>query len=227
MLADRIESIDTSGGFNQQTVLADAASVLQAGTIRNGKPDATRESPLSKVVLAEAKREGIIVPDSPPVDSAYLPITSTVNGESVTLSGNGSNLAVSIDGKPAGVFTTHIGSELHGNAYVNDPVIRRVVSVLFNIYGTFLLVGGALYSAYIFLRKRIMPNRVMGNVLIAAGALLPATGGLLNRFGLGGYLYVGELVGAILMFGGFLLATRRPEEETVAQAQAVAAPSGD
>ena len=41
----------------------------------------------------------------------------------------------------------------------------RSYSFLFNIYGTVALVGGALYSAYIFWRKRILPQRVLGNVL--------------------------------------------------------------
>ncbi len=55
----------------------------------------------------------------------------------------------------------------------------RSYSFLFNIYGTVALVGGALYSAYIFLRKRIMPQRVLGNVFIALGGLAPALGGTL------------------------------------------------
>ena len=77
----------------------------------------------------------------------------------------------------------------------------------FAFYGTLALVGGALYSAYIFWRKRIMPQRVLGNVLIAAGALSPALGGTLVTRGLGDFLLVSELIGAIIMFIGFRLAT--------------------
>jgi len=95
----------------------------------------------------------------------------------------------------------------------------RILTPFFNSYGLLLLAGGAIYSAYIFLRKRIMPNRVLGNVLIASGALMPAMGGLLSRFGLGGYLYLGELLGAILMFAGFLSATNKPEAAQSPQAQ--------
>jgi hypothetical protein len=80
---------------------------------------------------------------------------------------------------------------------------------LFAFYGTLALVGGALYSAYIFWRKRIMPQRVLGNVLIAAGALSPAMGGVLVARGFGDYLFVSELLGAIIMFIGFRLATTR------------------
>ena len=68
------------------------------------------------------------------------------------------------------------------------------------------LVGGALYSAWIFWRKRVLLHRTIGNILIAAGALLPAFGGTFSRFGVPGALYISELLGAILLFVGFLRA---------------------
>lgn len=83
----------------------------------------------------------------------------------------------------------------------------RSYSFLFNIYGTVALVGGALYSAYIFWRKRIMPQRVLGNVFIALGGLSPALGGTLARIGATEFLYVSELIGVIVIFIGFRLAT--------------------
>jgi ABC-type Mn2+/Zn2+ transport system permease subunit len=52
-----------------------------------------------------------------------------------------------------------------------------------------------------------MPQRVLGNVLIAAGALSPAMGGVLVANHLGDYLFISELLGAIIMFIGFRLAT--------------------
>jgi len=99
----------------------------------------------------------------------------------------------------------HTASELSGSAIVTPGV--RVLTPFFNLYGTITLVGGAVYSAYIFWRKRILLNRVIGNVLIAAGALLPAFGGAFSRFGMTGVLYVFELLGALLMFAGFWRAT--------------------
>ena len=83
----------------------------------------------------------------------------------------------------------------------------RSYSFLFNIYGTVALVGGALYSAYIFWRKRIMPQRVLGNVFIALGGLAPALGGTLARVGATEFLYLSELIGVIVIFIGFRLAT--------------------
>ncbi|MGC8779488.1 MAG: hypothetical protein ACP5UQ_01345 [Anaerolineae bacterium] len=99
----------------------------------------------------------------------------------------------------------HTGSELSGKAIVSPGV--RSLTPFFNLYGTALLVGGAAYSAWIFWRKRILLHRVIGNVLIATGALLPAFGGSFSRLGIGGALYISELLGAVLLFAGFLRAT--------------------
>jgi len=86
------------------------------------------------------------------------------------------------------------------------PKEVRMLTPFFNVYGVVALVGGALYSAWIFWRKRILMNRLVGNVFIAAGALMPTLGGTLSRFGLSDYLYLGEFAGAVLMFAGFWLA---------------------
>jgi hypothetical protein len=91
----------------------------------------------------------------------------------------------------------------------------RLTTPFFNIYGLFALVGGALWSAYLFWRKRVLPNRVLANVLIAAGALLIGTASTLTRLGYGQYLYIGELLSAVLMFSGFLMSARpQPVEQS-------------
>jgi hypothetical protein len=87
----------------------------------------------------------------------------------------------------------------------NSPTI--ILTILLNIYGTITLVGGALYSAYLFWRKSILVQRMWGNIFIAAGALLPATGGSYLMAGLADWLYLSELLGVILMYIGFRLAT--------------------
>lgn len=84
--------------------------------------------------------------------------------------------------------------------------LRAIVTPITNAFGTFALVGGAIWSAWIFWRKRILPHRVQANILIALGALLPAAGGIhmstpeadLTLF------FALELAGAIIMFIGFL-----------------------
>lgn len=40
-----------------------------------------------------------------------------------------------------------------------------LLTILLNTYGTLTLVGGAIYSAFIFWRKRILFNRMIGNIL--------------------------------------------------------------
>lgn len=86
------------------------------------------------------------------------------------------------------------------------------LTILLNIYGSITLVGGAIYSAFLFWRKKILANRMFGNVLIAAGALCPAMGGTLLKAGYTDMLYLSEFIGAILMFIGFVMSTSGKSE---------------
>lgn len=106
----------------------------------------------------------------------------------------------------------HTGSELSGHAIVTPGV--RLLTPFFNSYGTFTLVGGAIYSAYIFWRKRVLKHRAIGNIFIAIGAILPAFGGGFSRMGIPGALYITEFLGAILMFIGFIRATTPMDQQT-------------
>lgn len=118
--------------------------------------------------------------------------------------------------------SVHTGSELSGHAIVTPGI--RTLTPLFNLYGVVTLVGGAVYSAWIFYRKRVLLHRTIGNILIALGALAPAFGGSFSRFGVPGALYMGELIGAILMFAGFLRATT-PMTEKTAESETVSQPA--
>ena len=112
----------------------------------------------------------------------------------------------------------HTGSELSGHAILTPGV--RTLTPFFNLYGTVALAGGAAYSAWLFWRKRILLHRTIGNIFIAVGATLPAFGGSFSRFGVPGALYWGELLGAILMFIGFVRATTpmgQPAPQAAAQ----------
>ena len=101
----------------------------------------------------------------------------------------------------------------------------RMTTPFFNIYGLLTLVGGAIYSAYLFWRKRVLPNRVVGNILIAVGALSIGLASSLTRLGYGQYLYIGELLAAILMYIGFRAAAG-PAPERAARAQEATSTSG-
>lgn len=122
----------------------------------------------------------------------------------------------------AASFTTSLPlSDQYKEILPDDATVRKLTP-FFNIYGVITLVGGAIYSAYLFWRKRILPNRVLGNVFIAVGALSPAIGGTLARLGATGFLYASELIGAVLMFIGFRLAvSKKPERRIVPQESAV------
>jgi hypothetical protein len=90
----------------------------------------------------------------------------------------------------------------------------RAFSPIMNIWGTIALVGGAVYSAWLFGRKQIMRNRVVGNWLIAAGALFPALAGAFIHLSFPILKYPAEMIGIILIFVGFLLARRCARQET-------------
>lgn len=87
----------------------------------------------------------------------------------------------------------------------SSPV--RILTPLLNVYGSVLLIGGAVYSSYLFWRKQVLLQRVVGNILIAAGALVIAAAGTLTLLLFGGVQPISELIAAILMFAGFLFAS--------------------
>jgi hypothetical protein len=115
------------------------------------------------------------------------------------------------------ITTTYRGNEVtavRGLLPLGTSV--RLTTPFFNIYGLFTLVGGAIYSSYLFWLKRVMPNRVIANVLIAAGALVIGFASTLTRLGYGQFLYLGELVSAVMMFIGFRMAAKPQPDEVVA-----------
>ena len=118
--------------------------------------------------------------------------------------------------------TTTPSGDVRPGILPRGATVRRITP-LFNIYGTVTLVGGALYSAWLLYRKEIAPQRVVGNVLIAAGALSLAAASTLVRLGLADVLYLAELAAAVVMFAGFLLATVRVPQPAPAPAAGRAA----
>lgn len=104
------------------------------------------------------------------------------------------------------VFTTPV--DLSTLTHLSGSVLPenvRALSRYLSYTATVVLLGGALYSSFIFMRKKVLPYRVSANYIIAAGVLLPAIGGGIMR-AIGNYqlFYVFELLGAIVIFVGFL-----------------------
>ncbi|MFC1943223.1 hypothetical protein ACFLWO_01410 [Chloroflexota bacterium] len=105
------------------------------------------------------------------------------------------------------VFTVSIDlSTLHYLSGRAMPQGVRLMTPFFNTFGTVALAGGAIYSAWVFWRHRVMPHRVVSNILIAVGAMLAASGGILERFGVSPTIARPslELLGIIIIFAGFL-----------------------
>lgn len=100
----------------------------------------------------------------------------------------------------------------HWRAMDRGPLLITVVAAA-NAFGVLALLGGSLYSAWQFWRTRTRPHRMIGCLLIAAGTLVIAAKGYLERLGVpvsdfGFYLLL--TVGAAIIFVGYL-ETRRPE----------------
>jgi hypothetical protein len=89
-------------------------------------------------------------------------------------------------------------------AYPNGS-LARILAAIGSGVGSVVLIGGALWSAWIFLRKRHNGRRALANVIIAVGVFVVAFGGTAAFTGLGGVLELTNLIGLAVMFAGFLL----------------------
>jgi hypothetical protein len=84
----------------------------------------------------------------------------------------------------------------------------RAWTVPFNLYGTFWLVGGALWSTQKLWHSQ--RSRALGTLLIALAGVLLASTSTLNRFGIVGLEALGRMSGVGLLFLGFVL-TNNPQ----------------
>lgn len=83
----------------------------------------------------------------------------------------------------------------------------RYLSPFINLYALCFLVGGAILSAIRYASKRETHHRMLANIAIAAGGLLPGIGGTFTRFGHVEVLYVTEFLGLCLIAVGYRLST--------------------
>jgi hypothetical protein len=91
-----------------------------------------------------------------------------------------------------------------GRGFPNGSLARILAGVGSGV-GSIVLVGGALWSAWIFFSKRHNGRRAIANVVIAVGVLIVAAGGTATFTGASGVLEAANLVGLSVMFAGFLL----------------------
>lgn len=96
-----------------------------------------------------------------------------------------------------------------------DPLAiwPRIFAVFGNVIGTLLVVAGTVTSAARLLkrrnRNRAATRSALGNLAIAAGVVIVASGGTGARFGTTAVFPVTLAVGVSVMYGGFLLATSK------------------
>jgi hypothetical protein len=100
--------------------------------------------------------------------------------------------------------------------------LPRILAAVGSGVGALVVIGGALWSAWRLLRRRgtrrASPARrlALGNVIIAIGTLeLSASGTLAGRLGKDRAFAVTLLIGIVILFCGFLVATpARPAAAT-------------
>ena len=100
------------------------------------------------------------------------------------------------------------------------PWLRRLTPVV-NGYAALFLIGGAILSSARFSADRATRNRAIGNGLIAVGALLPGIGGVAAKSGYVEVLYVTELLGLLLIWGGYGACVARDRGKPVARITSV------
>lgn len=84
----------------------------------------------------------------------------------------------------------------------------RGFSPIVNMYAVVFLIGGAILSALRYSANPATRHRVVANVLIALGAILPGIGGTATRMGYTEILYVTELAGLLLTWLGYRMSIR-------------------
>ena len=84
----------------------------------------------------------------------------------------------------------------------------RGFSPFVNMYAVVFLIGGAILSALRYSNNPATRHRVVANVLIAIGAILPGIGGTATRMGYTEVLYVTELAGLLLTWIGYRMSIR-------------------
>jgi hypothetical protein len=90
-------------------------------------------------------------------------------------------------------------------------VAAILMAAILNIVGTVILIGGAVWSFIAMFLRGAPPSRLVGNILIAGGAFIVAGASTLFRvFHVYDLFYVGQAIGVLVMFGGFLAAQRAP-----------------
>lgn len=91
-----------------------------------------------------------------------------------------------------------------GRGFEQAPLPRILAGIGSGI-GSVILIGGALWSAFVFFTRRHEGRRALANVIIAVGVLVAAAGGTAAFTGASGIVEWTNFAGVLLIFIGFLL----------------------
>ena len=100
----------------------------------------------------------------------------------------------------------------HGWEALEQSTGLTAITMLMNIGGSIVLIGGALWSAWKFNKLGTQRRRMIGCILIAVGTFTVAMGGTLTRLGQREFLYIAMSIGIVVIFAG-VLETRRSDQE--------------
>lgn len=120
----------------------------------------------------------------------------------------------------ASVFNTAVDPARLGEAWYalqTAGTPTKFLAIVANIFGATVVVGGALYSVSVGLRRGMPRERAFGALLIAIGTLVVASGSSLIRLmGDTAFLFVAMAPGVAIIMAGYLLANRAPRLDTLA-----------
>ncbi len=112
-----------------------------------------------------------------------------------------------------GAFTVQLdmaklipGIVVGGQALGSSTSFPRIMSLVFNIPGSLLLLGGSAWSVIKFWPKKEFRYRAWANVFIIIGTLIIAGMGGMARAGTTAGLYLGEMIASAILLAGFLMA---------------------
>ena len=85
------------------------------------------------------------------------------------------------------------------------PGDLTIIAILMNIPGAVFLFGGALWSAWTFVRSHTPGYRTLSMILLALGAIFPSITTGLQRLGYSNGAALGEFLGALCLLAGLLV----------------------
>jgi hypothetical protein len=105
------------------------------------------------------------------------------------------------------VFTSpvNLGAAVDTGKGFEQAPLPRILAGIGSGIGSVVLIGGALWSAWVFFRRRHEGRRALGNVIIALGVIVAAVGGTAAFTGASGVVEWTNFAGVTLIFIGFLL----------------------